>query len=431
MDLACPEATEISEARRGNPAARDALVSRCLPPVLQWYARLGGPRVDAEDAAHDVMIVLLSKLHALREPEQFPSWLFGVTRRVLAQHRRRAWMRRWVPGLVPDVPDGSMHPGQRAELSESNRRVQRALEDVPEAQRGVGLAAFTAAAFSAYRAAPDAALSGPLASETWRAIEPTPHVELNYQGKGNFAGTRRAPAIEWEAGTLRVEVEPEQGIDLAVHTAEADVRVIGTGFAVTRDALGTAVSVSHGRVAVVCQDGSDALLGSAESHVCLPMRPGGLLGRANGLVDHGAPPDQVLDAAERGLAAGAEGPIRAELILLRVQALRSLGRAAEGLAAAEAWLASGETARRGEMRHLAARSAMVAGGCTQALPHLESLFEEGGTGPELVQFAECIATERPVLAREALLRALRLGVPGDQESAIIERLTRLDVAAAP
>ena len=85
----------VRSARCGEVGAEDALVRHWLPTILAWCRRLGGPTIDAEDAAHDVLIVVLTRLERLREPECFPSWVLGITRRVLARHRRRAWLRQW------------------------------------------------------------------------------------------------------------------------------------------------------------------------------------------------------------------------------------------------------------------------------------------------------------------------------------------------
>jgi RNA polymerase sigma-70 factor (ECF subfamily) len=120
----------------GRPGARDALLDRWLPEVLQWCARLGGPRVDPEDAAQDVVVVLITRVADLRDPARFPSWLFGVTRRVLAAHRRRAWLRRWVPGASTyDAPDPDAGAEHRLEADQTGRRVLRLLEELPAAQR--------------------------------------------------------------------------------------------------------------------------------------------------------------------------------------------------------------------------------------------------------------------------------------------------------
>lgn len=129
---------ELAATRQGDPLARQRLAERVLPTVVQWCARLGGPKVDAEDAAHDVMIVLLTRLPQLEVPERFPAWLYGVTRRVLAQHRRRAWVRRWLPGVeFGERPDPKAGPDRNAESNETSARVQQALEDLSDSHREI------------------------------------------------------------------------------------------------------------------------------------------------------------------------------------------------------------------------------------------------------------------------------------------------------
>ena len=62
---------ELVGARQGEPQSRSRLVERVLPTVVQWCARLGGPKVNAEDAAHDVMIVVITKLPVFDAPGRF------------------------------------------------------------------------------------------------------------------------------------------------------------------------------------------------------------------------------------------------------------------------------------------------------------------------------------------------------------------------
>ncbi len=118
-------------------SANDAIFEEWLPVVLRWCARLGGPKVDAEDAAHDVMITVLTRMHTLRNPDDFPAWVFGVTRRTLAWHRRKAWIRRWVPGLEPEGVAPGAGPEQSVAASEIGRRVQEVLERMPAELREV------------------------------------------------------------------------------------------------------------------------------------------------------------------------------------------------------------------------------------------------------------------------------------------------------
>ncbi len=123
-----------------DDAAVDQLAKVWLPTVYAWCHRLGGPGVDSEGAAHDVLMTMCRKLHTVQSPEQFPSWLFGTTRRVVANHRRKAWLRRWVPG-ASSVLDTRAHPGrgpeQDAEARQAADIVWKALDSLPAKQREV------------------------------------------------------------------------------------------------------------------------------------------------------------------------------------------------------------------------------------------------------------------------------------------------------
>lgn len=112
-------------------------LDEAVPDVLAWCRRLGGPKVDAEDAAQDVLLTAFTRLDSLRDPAAFHAWLYGITRRVLAAHRRRAWVRRWVPGLPIEAVDRGPDPCASAELSELSCEVQTLLERLPAAQREV------------------------------------------------------------------------------------------------------------------------------------------------------------------------------------------------------------------------------------------------------------------------------------------------------
>ena len=127
----------VVAARCGMPGAQDALLDVSLPLVLGWCRRLGGSRVDPEDAAHDVLIVVLTRLDQLQRPARFESWLYGITRRVLASHRRRAWVRRWASGTVVEPIDDSIDALRAAELSQAAAEVRDVLDRLPVKQREV------------------------------------------------------------------------------------------------------------------------------------------------------------------------------------------------------------------------------------------------------------------------------------------------------
>lgn len=129
-------------ALRKEPESLDRLIEGWLPVVLSWCTRLGGPRVDAEEAAHDVLMVVARRLDAVYDADRFPAWLFGVTRRTLGRHRRRAFVSRWIPGIDVDSRDPSAGPVRLYAVSEQTRRVQELLERMSEEDREVLVLAF-------------------------------------------------------------------------------------------------------------------------------------------------------------------------------------------------------------------------------------------------------------------------------------------------
>lgn len=127
----------VEAALDGDAAAIDAVLDDWLPTVYAWCGRLGAGRIDAEEAAHDVMMVFVRRHRTVASPAQLPAWLFGTCRRVVANHRRHAWWRRWLPGatvqerVAPERTDRSLEERELAE------QVARVLDDLTEAHREV------------------------------------------------------------------------------------------------------------------------------------------------------------------------------------------------------------------------------------------------------------------------------------------------------
>ena len=130
-----PSPELLREAASGNEQARERLLMICLPVVLGWCNRLGGPRVDPEDAAQDVAMTVLRRLDSLEDPSRFTAWLFGVTRRVLSDHRQSAWSRRRSGAELPEHPSTSAMDVH--DEADAKRRVRAALDELPEDLRVV------------------------------------------------------------------------------------------------------------------------------------------------------------------------------------------------------------------------------------------------------------------------------------------------------
>lgn len=130
-----PSPSLFVDAVEGGERELDALAAAWLPHVYAWCHRLGGPALDPEDAAHEVMLVMCRSLHKVRSAEVFGTWLFATTRRTLANHRRKAWFRKWLPGPVKERPTPSWSPLRTVEAAQAADAVWDALEALPEAQR--------------------------------------------------------------------------------------------------------------------------------------------------------------------------------------------------------------------------------------------------------------------------------------------------------
>jgi RNA polymerase sigma-70 factor (ECF subfamily) len=104
------------------------------PVVLGWRRYQGAP--DPEDAAHEVFIRLYQRLDWLDEPQRFRAFLYGISKRVISEHRRRAWWRRWSGAPAPRLDPGP-DPEHQLRLAQAVRDVEGVLARVPERFREV------------------------------------------------------------------------------------------------------------------------------------------------------------------------------------------------------------------------------------------------------------------------------------------------------
>jgi RNA polymerase sigma-70 factor (ECF subfamily) len=126
--VAGPPPGTFAEAYREN-AAR----------VARWAARLAGSEVDVEDVVQEVFLVLSRKWHTLRPDGNFISWLFQITRKVVANQRRRLrWRRQWSgPEALSSVCCEGPDPDAELERRRMVALFHRAIDRLPEKQRTV------------------------------------------------------------------------------------------------------------------------------------------------------------------------------------------------------------------------------------------------------------------------------------------------------
>lgn len=137
-DLAIPAAADTRDERAAEPAATvTQLYDAHAAFVWRNLARLGVPPASLEDAVQDVFLVVHRRLAGC-DVENPRGWLFGILRRVAADHRRTA-RRRGAHGLdaVAEPTATDPAPDERAAAAEAARLVHALLARLPEARREI------------------------------------------------------------------------------------------------------------------------------------------------------------------------------------------------------------------------------------------------------------------------------------------------------
>ena len=112
---ASPSLPGISGAEARDAAAErpgfDQLYEQYFDFVWRSLRRLGVREAALDDAAQDVFVVVHKKLGAFEERSGIKTWLFGITLKVAATHRRTARRRDAdeLPGSVADLQSPTPH----------------------------------------------------------------------------------------------------------------------------------------------------------------------------------------------------------------------------------------------------------------------------------------------------------------------------------
>ncbi len=129
----------VQKASAGDKRAFGQLVVRHRPVLETLCRRMLGDHALAEDAAQEAVIVALTSLDRLREPDRFGAWLIGIGLNVCRQWQRPAtrdyW--RWQPLLkeAVQVEDEGPSPSEVSERAELAGTVREAVSVLPEGQR--------------------------------------------------------------------------------------------------------------------------------------------------------------------------------------------------------------------------------------------------------------------------------------------------------
>lgn len=95
----------VERLRSGDRASFEALYDRYFPRIYSFVDKRVATREDAEEIVQEVFINLFSSIHSFRGEAPFPAWLFGLTRRTLANRFKKKRVETFQ--LQEDAQEGS------------------------------------------------------------------------------------------------------------------------------------------------------------------------------------------------------------------------------------------------------------------------------------------------------------------------------------
>lgn len=130
------ETALVERARRGDPAAFDALVGRHLPGALVAAERLLGDRADAEDLVQDAFLRALDRLTLLDPNRPFGPWFYTLLRNLGINQLRARRVRHTEPEKL-DAASQDALPDEEMVRTEVRERFDAALSALTPRQREI------------------------------------------------------------------------------------------------------------------------------------------------------------------------------------------------------------------------------------------------------------------------------------------------------
>ena len=126
-----PELFERCQAQ--DEAAWAEVFAAYARTVYRWAVLRGLRPPEAEDAAQEALATAHRRIARCANARAFDSWLYQITRRIVANMRRLVWLRRVLPAARPIEPTfEGPRPGRETELA-----VRACLARLPDAQSEV------------------------------------------------------------------------------------------------------------------------------------------------------------------------------------------------------------------------------------------------------------------------------------------------------
>jgi RNA polymerase sigma-70 factor, ECF subfamily len=135
-----PMQATVAAAQATAPSSFAQAYREYAQRVARWAHNLGGYGGDIEDIVQEVFLVVSRKLPSYVPNGSFTSWLFEITRRVAANHRRhqgRQLLRADGQEILESLPAQGLDPAAELERRVMVALFYRVLDQLPEKYRTV------------------------------------------------------------------------------------------------------------------------------------------------------------------------------------------------------------------------------------------------------------------------------------------------------
>ncbi|HEX6241225.1 MAG TPA: RNA polymerase sigma factor [Polyangiales bacterium] len=126
-----------ARASTAQPLDFNTVYATYFHSVSRWVRAFGGLSADVDDLTQEVFLVVERRMDSF-QGGNLAAWLYGIVRRTVRDHRRKAWFRRWLSGADPEAADAGAEtpdPGVSLERKEAQRLVATILQEMSAVRR--------------------------------------------------------------------------------------------------------------------------------------------------------------------------------------------------------------------------------------------------------------------------------------------------------
>jgi RNA polymerase sigma-70 factor (ECF subfamily) len=129
----------IQAAAYGDVAAFEQLVRALQPQVFRWALTFARDVDDADEITQDTFVRVHRNLGQFRGESALEAWVYGITRRVALQRKRKSDRRKWLSeSVIPGLDNVyNTDPGGRVDRQRIAGYIRHFFTELPPRQREV------------------------------------------------------------------------------------------------------------------------------------------------------------------------------------------------------------------------------------------------------------------------------------------------------